>query len=178
MQPKQKWLALLNLIGGISVLLSYVYAFALSSELRTGLWGGVPERWRSVYTVSMFAAAAGYFPFTGLFIFGVDPERWRAGRRVGYDALLVFYAAVLVASAAWLPLTASMLAAPSPTKWVLVRTVLGTVAFGAIGIVWSTWSTAVSRGGVLAWAAFVGALAFAWQTVVLDALVWPAYFVF
>jgi hypothetical protein len=176
MHPKRKWLALLNVLGGSAVLLSYVYAFALTPELRTGLWGGVPESWRGVYTVSMFAAATGYFPFTSLFLFGVDPDHWRAGARARYSTLYVFYAAVLVASALWLPLTAQMLSAPSDATWVMVRLVLAVVAVGALGIVWSTWSTARACGGAWAWSAFVGALLFAWQTVVLDAIVWPAYF--
>jgi hypothetical protein len=176
MHRQQRTLALINVVGGIAVLLSYAYAFALTPELRSGLWGDVPQSWRSVYTLSMFAAAAGYFPFTSLFVFAIDPQRWRLGGRWSYAALLVFYAAVLGASALWLPLTASFLATPSPATWALVRAVLTVVACGALGILWSTWTTARARGGAWAWSAFVGALLFAWQTVVLDALVWPAYF--
>ena len=63
--PRQNLaLALLNALGGIAVLGSYAYAFSYSSELRAGLWGGVPESLQPIYTVNMLLAAAGYFPFT------------------------------------------------------------------------------------------------------------------
>jgi len=63
--PRQNLaLALLNALGGVAVLGSYAYAFSYSSELRAGLWGGVPDSLQPIYTGNMLLAAAGYFPFT------------------------------------------------------------------------------------------------------------------
>ena len=96
--PRQNLaLALLNALGGIAVLGSYAYAFSYSSELRTGLWGGVPESLQPIYTVNMLLAAAGYFPFTWLFVGRTRPDEFRAITGFDYALLFVVYALVLIA---------------------------------------------------------------------------------
>lgn len=170
-------LGVLIVAGGTAILASYLYAFALSPALRTGLWGGVPASLQPLYTVSMLTAAAGFFPFTFLLVFRVDPASFRfAGS--GYGLLHVLYAIVLVPSALWLPLTARMLEAPDALVWAEIRSVLALVGLGSVGLVAVCVAIARERGGALAWAAVAGTLAFTFQTAVLDALVWPYYFPF
>ena len=169
-------LALLNVVGGIAVLGSYAYAFTVSSEVRGALWGGVPEPLRPVYTANMLLAAAGYFPFTALFVLRTTPAEFRKITGFGYGALLALYALVLLPSAAWLPMTASMVASPDPQLWVGIRLVLAAVALGAAGILAVAVQYARKRGCKTSWAAVAGAVPFFTQTALLDALVWPAYY--
>lgn len=165
-------LAVLNVLGGAAVLASYVWGLA-QPAVAGGLWGGVPPGLRPLYTVSMFAAAAGYFPFTHYLLLRIDPERTRFG---GTDArvLFLFYGLILVPSALWLPLTAEMLAAPGTGLWWTIRVVLFAVAAGSLGVLWAVAAASpCARGRTLG---LLGAVVFCFQTVVLDALVWPWFF--
>ena len=75
---RANWLlVVLNVLGGIAVLGSYVAAFTGAPDFQDGLWGGVPESLRSLYTVITLLAAAGYFPFTWLFVRKTTPAGFR-----------------------------------------------------------------------------------------------------
>jgi len=170
-----KWrFVILNVLGGTAVLGSYAHGLSTHPLSRSALWGSLPEAWRPIYTVSMLLAAAGYFAFTSLFLLRTDPERRRVGQR-GFGVVLTCYAGVLVGSTLWLPLTFHMLAAPTALLWVVIRLDLLTVGAGSLGLLVvllrmpeeRDWWWALAVGGVLL---------FTWQTLVLDALVWPAYF--
>ena len=137
----------------------------------------MPESLQPLYTVSMLTAAVGFFPFTFLLLFRTDPAEFRIAG-FGYGLLHALYAIVLVPSALWLPLTARMLESPSALLWAEIRSVLALVGLGSLGLIAVCAAIARERGGALAWAAVAGAVAFSFQTAVLDALVWPAYFPF
>ena len=170
--PTTAALAALNALGGFAVLASYVWGLA-QPAVAGGLWGGVPEGLRPLYTVSMFTAAAGYFPFTHYLVLRLDPDRASLGT-VGYGGLLFFYALILIPSALWLPLTARMLRAPSEALWWTIRIDLFAVAAGSLGVLWACAAATPRQPGQAL--AIAGALVFCLQTVVLDALVWPWFF--
>ena len=99
--------------------------------------------------------------------------RDRAG--LGFPALFGTYAAILMASALWLPLTALHVSQPSTPLWLLIRLVLLVVGGGATVLAGMLVRLA-ARGPASAWLAVV-AFSFFWlQTMVLDALVWPHYY--
>jgi hypothetical protein len=171
----KKPLAVLNVVGGLAVLGSYVLAFAYSAAVREGLWGGVPDALRPLYTVSMLLAAVGYFPFTWLFVFG--RPAYEAAKAPGHDrTMLGIYALVLVPSSLWLPMTAWLIEAPSALLFWAVRLVLFLVAAGALAIVVRTAQHGWRRGTLAGWLPFAGAVPFFFQTGVLDALVWPYFY--
>ncbi len=175
---RKSWnLALINIIGGIAVISSYVHGL-LTTEARAGaLWGGVPEELQSFYTISMLCAAAGYFPFTYFFVRCVDPDDSRFAGGTGFTLVSVCYVAILAASSFWLPMTTQMSRSPSTFLWILIRLDLAVVALGTIGlIVAATTIQPRTFRPVTRIAALVGLAFFAVQTVLLDAIVWPAYF--
>lgn len=164
----------LNLLGGAAVLASYAHGFATNPVARGDLWGGVPAGLQPLYTVSMLLAAAGYFPMT-LFLLRHDPASLHALGRPGLRGFELLYALVLVPSALWMPLTFRMLESPSPWLWWLVRIDLFAVGIGALGILASLIALR-PRQAPGAWRlAVVGSVCFCFQTAVLDALVWPAF---
>lgn len=175
MDSDARRLLALNVVGGTAVLASYVFGVALAPALRTGLWGGVPESLRGVYTLNMLLAAAGYFPFAFLLVFRTPRDRLRAEAGVGPGAVLALFALVLIPSALWLPLTARMLETPSDATWLAIRGVLFAVGAGSTGLLVLLARVARARGGALTKSALIGAIPFWTQTAVLDALVWPAY---
>ena len=173
---QQRALAALNVLGGVAVLTSYVYAFSYPGEIRAGLWGGVPESLRSFYTVNMLLAALGYFPFTWLYVWKVTPEEVGTATRVPYALLFALYALVLVPSALWLPMTARMIEAPGWGLWWGIRAVLALVALGSTGLLLLSWRYAHARPGTASRLAALGSIPFFTQTAILDALIWPAYY--
>ena len=166
---------LLNAIGGALVLASYVWGVSGGGAVGSALWGGVPESMRSFYVANMLLAAAGYFAFVPYVAFRIDPDRRDLLGGFGFGVFELWMALVLFPSAAWLPLTAAMLAAPSTALWWLVRIDLFLVAIGSLGMLATLISLPPPRPRGRAWA-IAGLVPFCVQTVLLDALVWPAYF--
>ena len=176
MTAEKRGLVLINVLGGLAVLGSYAYYLAANPATRTNLWGNVPESLRPAYTVSMLLAAAGYFPFTWLFVVRTRPDVFRAVTGFRYTLLFALYALVLIASALWLPMTAKMLVAPDPQLWLWIRVVLALVGIGATGILLLAFRFARAQGGAANLAAAIGAIPFFVQTAILDAIVWPAFY--
>lgn len=168
-------LAALNVVGGLAVLASYALAFRQPPEVRDALWGGVPTALQPVYTASMLTAALGYFPMTWLFVFG--QPAYADARRPHHDrAMLAAYGLILGPSALWLPMTVELILAPNVLLYWLVRAILFGVAIGSSIVLVRTAQHARAAEGAARWLPLVGAAAFCLQTVVLDALVWPAFY--
>lgn len=166
-------LVALIVLGGAAVLGSYAHGLGRPDAAR--FWGGVPEALQPVYTFSMFGAALGFFPFTSYVLLRLDPASVRIGR-FGFPLLLGLYALILIPSALWMPLTFVMLDAPSLPLWWTIRGVLALVALGSLGLLAALLVLEPRDRGPFWAAAVAGAILFCNQTVLLDAIVWPAFF--
>jgi len=124
----------------------------------------------------MFLAAAGYFAFTYFVFFRLDPDRVQVAGRFPFGLFNLLYALILIPSALWMPLTFAMLDAPSMGLWVAIRLVLAAVGIGSLALSGAVLTVDAPNSVWPRRLAFLGALAFSFQTAVLDALVWPAYF--
>ncbi|MDX1497279.1 MAG: hypothetical protein R3352_06980 [Salinisphaeraceae bacterium] len=157
---------LLNIVGGVAVLGSYVWGIGLFPELRDAFWGGVPESLRGIYTINMFFAAAGYIGAFTFFMLKVSDNN--------YQRLALPYILILLPSALWLPLTVAVLQHPSEWLWWLIRIDLFAVGLGGLLLYPAIWQTPASSAFKAA--VMFGLLFFCLQTAVLDALIWPYYF--
>ena len=166
----------INALGGGAVLASYAHGIASNPLTRGDVWGGVPDSLRPLYTVSMLAAAAGYFAFSYFVLFRLDPARTHIGNRFGFGAFNALYGLILVPSALWMPLTFAMLANPSGELWWAIRATLGLVGIGSLGLVAALLAVQSPGATGARWVAVLGSAAFCFQTAILDALVWPAFF--
>lgn len=176
MHPARLRMAAITVLGGTAVLGSYVHGFTAYPETVAAMWGGVPEVLRPLYTAWMFVAAAGFFAYASYLFVAVDPDAARVGR-FGFDAFNALYLAILVPSALWMPLTRIVVESPgSAAWWWAVRIDLWLVAVGSLGLIAAL--VALRPRPAPRWhrAAVLGACAFAFQTAVLDAVVWPIYF--
>lgn len=169
MTSDKRTLIALNVVGGIAVLGSYAWGALGQPAAMDALWGGVPESARGIYTVNMFLSAFGYMLFTPYIVF-----RWLDGARTSLVAAA--YAAILIPSALWLPLTAWLVASPGAAVWWLVRLDLALVALGSAGLLVMLLRSGADRRMKGHAFAVLGLLPFCLQTVVLDAIVWPLYY--
>ena len=176
MHTQKRTMLLVNTIGGIAVLGSYAHGLATHASPGQALWGGVPETLRPLYSVSMLCATAGYFAFSGFLFFAIDPDRPLLGGRVGFGVVNFLYALMLGAAALWMPLTFAMIDGTRESIWLAIRLVLALTG-GAAAALLGLLMTLQPRRPLFPFAlAVVGLIAFVFQTAVLDALVWPAYF--
>jgi hypothetical protein len=176
MKRKQRILAGVVVLGGAAVLVSYAFILNLDPETRAGLWGDVPERLLPAYVTSMLLAAVGFFAYTSYLLFRVDPDGVRIAGRFGYGLFTTFYVLILGPSALWLPFTALMVQQPGSPLWLSIMLVLAIVGLGSLGMLTALLMLQPRRPVRAYWLAVGGTLAFCFQTVVLDLLVWTAYF--
>jgi hypothetical protein len=176
MDANKRWLMAIILIGGTAVLGSYAWGILARPDAGQILWGGVPDIIRPLYTINMFLAATGYFFFT-YFIFSrlesIETKPTGGLRSWVFHGL---YAAILFPSALWLPLTLLASDQSSRALFWLVKIVLGIIAAASLGLLLvlrkirptqPTWGSRL---------AMVGGIFFCIQTVILDAIVWVAFY--
>jgi len=173
---QKKYLLAINIIGGSSVIFSYIYSLLKHPEAGPALWGDIPKTLMPYYTVSMFSAAVGYLLFTYFLLFRLNTDEALVAGRYSYGLFNWLYVVILIPSALWMPLTFAMIGHPSLWTWIAIRAVLAAVGIGSLcmlaALIWVQPRTP-------AWAhilALIGAIAFCIQTAILDALVWPAFF--
>jgi hypothetical protein len=171
---KKTWLAI-NAVGGAAVLGSYVHGLLTHPETRNELWGSIPPELQAVYGVTMWLAAGGYFFFSYYFLLRTGADEVRFGR-FGFGLINALYALIMIASAAWMPLTFAYLDEPSSALWLAVRVDLLGVGFGSIGLIVALFTMKPRAEGLAAVLALLGLLLFAVQTAFLDPLVWPQFF--
>jgi hypothetical protein len=168
-------LLLINVIGGIAVIGSYIFGLRGPSGT-DALWGGVPEAIRPVYAVSMVLAAIGYFAFLNLLLLRVDSTKVTVAGRFKYSVFYPIFALILFPSALWMPLTDLYVDDPSAGAWVGIRIVLFVVALASIALAWALFTIRPGNQGKAYWAAVVGSCYFAFHTLVLDAILWATLF--
>jgi hypothetical protein len=174
-RQKKQWLAI-NVLGGVAVLGSYAHGLITHPETRDLLWGDMPEPLQDVYGVTMWLATAGYLVFMHHVLFRIDPAEVRVGQYSGLSVINGFSAAVVFASALWMPLTFAYLAQPSTALWVLIRADLIVVGIGAVGLIVTLFTLSPRPIGCAGVVTIMALLLFALQTAFLDPFVWPAFF--
>ena len=170
------WLVLLawiHLSLGAAVPTSYLAAARIWPEHVPSLWGMLPQAWRFPYTVSMVAAAVGYLVFSYYLASAAVAYVARGSEKAWAKRVCVGQLAVLIPSALWMPLTLFALSAGK--AWLaIIQIVLALVALGTIYLASLIWRS--GHRPALRRIALLGVAAFAWQTVALDACLWPQYF--
>ncbi|NLG28326.1 MAG: hypothetical protein GX557_10470 [Chloroflexi bacterium] len=176
MHPHKRLAWWIIVLGGLAVVGGYVLWLALNPGSGDALWGGVPDGLRPLFTAGMLAAAVGYLILVYLLLFRLDPATLRIGGRPAYPILNALLVGFLLPSALWMPFTLALLAQPSAWLWVLVRLVLALVALSGVGLVIALLALRPRPRGTLYWLGVAGAVLFTLHTLVIDALIWPAYF--
>lgn len=166
---------LINVLGGIAVLGSYIYGFNAYPDAVGALWGDVPEALLGVYTGNMFLAASGYLLVFAYLLSQVPADTRTSSGGLLFERLNMLFGAVLFCSALWMPLSFALLDAPNQDLWWCIRAVLLTTGISSLLIGLQVYRHAVQRGALFK-LALAGYVFFCLQTAVLDALIWPAFF--
>lgn len=176
MHPQQQVLLWINVIGGIAVILSYILPIVTHQGNSEPLWGGISGGLRNFYFVSMLLSALSYFAFTYFILFRLNPETVRVFQVINFIVFPIIYCLILIASALWMPLTYAMVGQPQTGLWIGIRTVLFIVGLAALCLVIALLGLSPRHSGFAYWLAVVGSIIFCLHTLVLDGMVWPAFF--
>lgn len=175
MHPLTKVLGAIVLLGGTAVVGSYVWG--LTSIPNVGeFWGETPASLIPLYTVSMLLGAASFFAILWFVLIRLDPGEVRVGERFGYGIFPWILLAILVPSALWMPLVALMVAEPSEAVWWAIRLSLFLVGLASLALVIVLVKVRPKEPVLAHRLALAGSVVFTAHTLVLDALVWPAFF--
>ncbi len=169
-------LLLINIVGGVSVLGSYVYGLMTHPGQGNELWGAVPKALQPMYTLSMFSATFGYFLFFYHVTIKMNADKTLFMWGLSYRSLYGVFATILLFSALWMPLTFAWIADPSQELWIMVRVVLAMVGIASLALVVLFWNLKNTSPDQFWWPSVLGACLFFFQTGILDAIVWPALF--
>ena len=175
MHHLKKMLLLINILGGLAVLGSYVWGFLTYPNAVEILWGGVPPGLRPFYTISMFLAAGGYFAFSS-YILRMDPLETKVFGQSSFEVLNAIYALILIPSALWMPLTVFATQHSSLAGLWLVRLDLVVVAVASLVLLFALFNIQPRQTVWMHRLAVLGCMAFCIQTVILDAIIWLVYF--
>ncbi len=155
--------AIVQVLGGLAVLGSYAWGLGTQADPQR-LWGEIPESWWTAYSLCMPPAALGYLVATW--------QLWRREVQSDYRRVIGYYAGFLVASTAWMPLCFVALAG-RPELALLIQVDLAVAALFALGVGVEIWKADLRTRPV----ALVAWSFLCWQCVVLDAVIWPRFFV-
>jgi hypothetical protein len=169
-------LLIINILGGVAVIGSYILGLRGQSGGTNILWGGVPGDIRPVYTVSMILSALGYFAFIYYIFFRLDPAQVKIFGISGFVMFYVIFLLILIPSALWMPLTNTYVGNPSTGIWIGIRTVLAIVGLSSIALLCALVTLQGKVPGVAYWLAIIGSGYFAFHTTILDAIIWAALF--
>lgn len=176
MYIQQIILLIINILGGIAVIGSYILGLGGQSGGANVLWGGVPAGIRPVYFGSMIISALGFFAFIYFLLFRLNSAETVIANRFGYYIFYIIFILMLGASAFWMPLTNMYVAHPSNGIWISVRIVLAVVGLASIALVLALLTLQTKNHGLPYWLAVAGSAYFAFHTAILDAIVWAALF--
>jgi hypothetical protein len=176
MHPKKRLMLLIVLFGGGAVITSYVFGALIYPDSSEILWGGVPQNLRPFITVNMFLGATGFFAFTYFILFHQDPKNTRIYNRFGFGVFIVFYLAILIPSALWMPLVYLTLEKAASVFLLAVKIDLIVVGLASVALFFSLLSVEPRQPTWAYWMAAIGSVFFCIQTVLLDAIIWGVFF--
>ena len=172
MNINQKLLLAINIVGGILVLGSYYFGLK-GGKGADALWGGVPEKTRSLYGISMLVCAVAYFVFFFYIMRGLGTGSLSNTILLGEKLYLLLFAILLLASSFWMPLVNLYISNPTTLIWFAVRLVLVIVALASIGLFLALFTFSPKHTGGFFIASLIGLFWFSIHTGVLDAILWP-----
>ncbi len=176
MDEQKIWFLVINSLGGVAVVASYVAGMVSHPNTEQLIWGRITPSLRTVYLVGMPLAAAGYLAILYFILFQLNAESVRIWGFDGFSVLDIIFAVILVFSALWMPLTYKLIETQWRGWWIYIRLVLLFVALASLALLGALLMTSQKEPVWSYWLAVSGAVVFFIQTGFIDAFVWPAAF--
>ena len=166
----------INVLGGVAVLGSYAVGITEHPGQTDLLWGTLPDSARGLYTANMLPAAVGYL-VAFAYLMATPPQRLQHAGVPALPSLCTVYAAFLASSTAWMPLCWMALDGGRDDLVPLIKAVLVLAGLSSAGLL--LLLARLSDPPRRRWwqASLIGMGFLVLQCAVLDALIWPMFFV-
>jgi hypothetical protein len=174
MNKQKLTLLIINLVGGTAVLASYVLGLAAHPGQTGALWGGVPEGIRSLSSLNMLLAAAGYLAIFFILLLRVAPSSTIG--RLPFWTFHLLYLFLLIPSALWMSLTFSVVEGYTFGRWLAVIAVLVLAGLASLGLLVSVIALKPPLPFRLRVLAVAGGIFLTLQTAVMDAILWTVFY--
>lgn len=169
---------IVNIVGGILVLGSYLVYISQFPQESSQLWGGVSKKIQRLIVPFMFLAAGGYLLTGWWFWQTIDPEFLGFAGNLGYTGIITLFGIFLGFSTAWIP-TAIKAIQTRSTRWkITTYGVLIVVSISCLIILFliCTATVETSKSPIGKNLAIIGWCFLCFQTVILDGLFWVIKF--
>ena len=169
----------INLLGGLSVLSSYIFCMILYPDRSASLWGSASDPVITFFVISMVLAALGYISFTIFLLRGNKLDAVRVGTISGANIINSLYLVVLVCSTIWMPASISFSMSENILTEFIIRLVLWMVGLASVLILILICKIKFSYGKssfLYHMFALLGAMIFTIHTLILDAVIWPFFY--
>ncbi|MBK50516.1 MAG: hypothetical protein FI718_05765 [SAR202 cluster bacterium] len=179
MSTAKKIFLTINLLGGLSVLSSYIFCLILYPDRSASLWGSASDPVITFFVISMFLAASGYIWFTLYLLKGNKLDAARLGKISGAKVANALYLVVLVCSTIWMPASISFSMNENILTELMIRLILWIVGLASVGILILICKIKFSYGKssfLSHMFALLGAMVFTIHTLILDAVIWPFFY--
>ena len=161
-----------NLIGGTTVISSYIFSIAFFPDHREAFWGGIDGNLRRFFTVSMIPAAVGYLIFAYFMIWKSQVLGFNQINLMGGLLPLILCAIFLIASTVWMPTLSLYLDSNQPIWWNISITSLWITAIALITLTIFTGAKFATYPTTQGLFAMIGLIYITFHCVVLDAIIW------
>ncbi|MGM0368697.1 MAG: hypothetical protein ACQEP2_09085 [Actinomycetota bacterium] len=168
--------AIVVIVGGISVIGSYIIGAIRNPVGASALWGGVSKNIIPYYVLGMVLSAIGFLATAYYLFFKIDISSVKILGGLDFRFFIFIYLLILVPSALWMPLTIRMVNNPSSGLVAGIQIVLILVAIGALLMFVSLLTLSPK---VLDWSYYlsvIGSGIFFLHAAVLDASLWTTLF--
>ncbi|MBN1375348.1 MAG: hypothetical protein JXA01_04260 [Dehalococcoidia bacterium] len=166
----------INVVGGLAVIGSYVYGIMTHPGMLDSLWGKISPAVKSFNYVIMPLAVIGYLLLTYFILFQIDAKKLLIAGTFGFEAINVIFFLILIPSTFWMSLTFGVIENPVTGPWWAVRTVLFIVGLASLALVVSLLASNIREPGWAYWLAVAGSILFFIQTGINDAFIWAGHF--
>ncbi|MFL2804023.1 MAG: hypothetical protein ACJ0BB_03875 [Dehalococcoidia bacterium] len=168
---------LINVVGGIAVLGSYVLCLMMFPEQREALWGGVVGTTRNIVVISMLFSAAGYLAFLYISVFNVSTDLFSDKSLLDGNLILLLALSFLLASTVWMPASVGFLETSNNVYLNLSVASLWIAALSLVGLLVTVFLTDFSTTSNLPKIlSIVGLGMITFHCLVFDAIMWVSNF--
>ncbi|MFL2763846.1 MAG: hypothetical protein ACJ0A6_02400 [Dehalococcoidia bacterium] len=163
---------LINLIGGIFVIGSYILGFNSELEDKLALWGGITGKTRQLFTISMLLSATGYLTFLFYMIFKGGLDNNDNPTFIGLNIFLILSVIFLLSASIWMPATVKFLETSLNYWWVITVIVLWITAISLMTMLITLIYTNNLEHNISLNLATIGIGYITFHCLVLDAIIW------
>lgn len=170
---------LVNVIGGLFVLGSYISCLAAYPQYRMALWGGIDGNLRNLFSVSMLPAALGYLMFLYFMVFKSGIDVFGSNSLLGSYTPSIFCAVFLTASTIWMPATVIYIHTTQRLWWNIAAMSLWVTAgslLALLGLLGTTFGESIDWSSRQRYLAIAGLGYLAFHCTAFDAIIWASRF--